>query len=75
MDYPNRKRMVLAFAVVAASVGWLAVDMSAENEAPKDSQLTGQSTRVTLLDPQPFKPAHQSVAIEARKRTAPVARD
>ena len=74
MDYPNRKRLVLAFAAVTACVGWLAVDMSAQSEAPKDGKLVGQA-RVMGLDPQPFKPAHQSVAIEARNRTTLVPGD
>ena len=75
MDYPNRKRLVLVFAVVAACSVWLAVDMSANNKAPSDNKLLGQVPRVTSLDPQPLKPAHQSVAIEARNRTAPVLGD
>ncbi len=75
MDYPNRKRLVLAFAAVAVCVGWLAVDMSAQIEAPTEGKIVPKAPRVTLLDPQSFKPAHQSVAIEARNRTAPVARD
>jgi hypothetical protein len=75
MDYPNRKRLVLAFAVVAACSVWLAADMSIENKAPDSAKLPSQATHVTVLDPQPLKPAHQSVAIELRSRTAPVLGD
>jgi hypothetical protein len=75
MDYPNRKRLVLVFAAVAACSVWLAAGMSAEHEAPNDGKLSAQATRVTRLHAQPPRPAHQSVAIEARNRTAPVPGD
>lgn len=76
MDYPNRKRLVLAFAAVAACSVWLAVDMNADNKAPSRPKLLEETPHVTSLStPRPLTPAHQSVAIEVRNRTAPVLGD
>jgi hypothetical protein len=76
MDYPNRKRLVLAFAAVAACSVWLAADMSVEKKAPSGGKHLGRVMNVTsLADPQPPKPAHQSIAIQSRNRTAPVLGD
>lgn len=78
MDYPNRKRLVLAFAAVAACSVWLAVDMNADNDskAPSRAKVLEETPHVTSLStPRPLTPAHQSVAIEVRNRTAPVLGD
>jgi hypothetical protein len=76
MDYPNRKRLVLVFAAVAACSVWLAVDMNTGNNAPAGNKPLDQVPRVTsLAAPSMPTPAHRSVAIEVRNRTAPVMGD
>jgi hypothetical protein len=78
MEYPNRKHLVLAFVAVATCSVWLAVDVDTGSKAPNDSKLLAQEAprpRAVTLNPQLPKPAHQSVAIESRSRTAPVLGD
>ena len=75
MDYPNRKRAVLAFATVAACSVWLTADMSVDNKAQDDGKVASPVAQVKAPVPQLPRPAHQSVAIELRNRTAPVLGD
>jgi hypothetical protein len=77
MDYPNRKRLVLAVVVVAACSVWLAAGMTVESKAKNDAKPQEPPMTVTWVaaDGQTPKPAHQSVAVESRGRTPPVPGD
>jgi hypothetical protein len=76
MDYPNRKRLVLVFVLVVTCSVWLAVDVNTKNEASNASKPLDQTPRVmSLAEPLLPAPAHQSMAVEARNRAAPVLGD
>lgn len=76
MDYPNRKRLVLAFATVAACSVGLAADMNVEKKLPNAGKLMGPAMKVSSITaPQPPKPAQRSVAIDSPNRTASVPGD
>jgi hypothetical protein len=75
MDYPNRKRLVLALAAVAVCSVGLAADMSVEKRAPNDRQLAPAMNVSSIATPQPLNPAQRSAAIDSPNRTAPVPGD
>jgi hypothetical protein len=76
MDYPNRKRLVLAFVALAACSVGLAADMNVEKKAPNDARVVQPVMDVSsIADRQPSTPAHRSVAIESPNRSEPVPGD
>jgi len=76
MDYPNRKRLVLAFAAFAVCSMGLAADMNVAKKAPNGGkQLAGAMNVSSIAAPQPLKPAQRSVGIDSPNRTAPVPGD
>ncbi len=76
MDYPNRKRLVLALTAVAVGSVGLAADMNVEKKAPSAARQIAQPMNVSsIATPQPLNPAQRSAAVDSPNRTASVPGD
>ncbi len=69
MESPNRSRALLALVIVVACSVWLSTGHSRASKASVAVQHVDLMPRV---DNKGLQPAHQSVALGALNRTAPV---
>ena len=72
MESPIRSRVVLAFVIVVVCSVWMA---TGQGKPPTAGGVADGVATVPKVEMQGLKPAHQSVALGALNRTAPVLGD